>query len=103
MFYPEVLNEVINSFRKLPGIGEKSAERYALAILELSEENIENVQKITSGPEGEYVSGVGKINDRIVTLLDTASPGLKIYSRQLVDYHSISLGSLISHSLENEH
>ena len=42
MFYPEVLNDVINSFKKLPGIGEKSAERYALAILELSDENIEN-------------------------------------------------------------
>lgn len=40
---------------------------------------------------------------KIVTLMDTTSPGLKIYSRQLVDYHSISLGSLILHSLEDEH
>lgn len=47
--YPEVLNDAVASFKKLPGIGEKSAERYALSILELSEEDIntfaENVKK----------------------------------------------------------
>lgn len=42
MLYPEVLNDTIMSFKKLPGIGEKSAERYALATLELSEEDIAN-------------------------------------------------------------
>lgn len=42
MLYPAVLNDSISSFKKLPGIGEKSAERYALAILELSEEDIAN-------------------------------------------------------------
>lgn len=42
MLYPAVLNDSINSFKKLPGIGEKSAERYALAVLELSEEDIAN-------------------------------------------------------------
>ena len=35
MFYPESLNELIESFKKIPGIGEKSAERYALALSEL--------------------------------------------------------------------
>lgn len=42
MLYPEVLNNAIYSFKKLPGIGEKSAERYALSLLELSDEDIEN-------------------------------------------------------------
>lgn len=42
MLYPEVLNNAIQSFKKLPGIGEKSAERYALSLLELSEEDIDN-------------------------------------------------------------
>lgn len=45
MLYPEVLNNTINSFKKLPGIGEKSAERYALSILDLSEEDIDNFAK----------------------------------------------------------
>ena len=37
MLYPECLNELIESFKKIPGIGEKSAERYALALSELDE------------------------------------------------------------------
>lgn len=42
MLYPEVLVNAINSFKKLPGIGEKSAERYALALTEMTEETIED-------------------------------------------------------------
>lgn len=45
MLYPEVLNNAINSFKKLPGIGEKSAERYALSLLDLPEEDIDNFVK----------------------------------------------------------
>lgn len=41
MLYPEVLNNAINSFKKLPGVGEKSAERYALSMLDLSDEDID--------------------------------------------------------------
>lgn len=40
--YPSSLNNVINSFKKLPGVGEKSAERNALALIELSDEDIDN-------------------------------------------------------------
>ena len=39
--YPSILNNVIESFKKLPGVGEKSAERNALALLELSDEDID--------------------------------------------------------------
>lgn len=42
MAYPTVLSDLINYFRKLPGIGEKSAERMALSLLELSNEDVEN-------------------------------------------------------------
>ena len=41
MLYPDSLNNAINSFKRLPGIGEKSAERFALSILDLDEEEIE--------------------------------------------------------------
>ena len=39
--YPDVLADLINCFRKLPGIGEKSAERMALSLLELSTDDVE--------------------------------------------------------------
>lgn len=45
MLYPEVLTRTINSFKKIPGIGEKSAERYALSTLDLSDEDIDNFVK----------------------------------------------------------
>lgn len=40
MKYPKTLNELIECFKKLPGIGEKTAERYALSALDLDEEII---------------------------------------------------------------
>jgi recombination protein RecR len=42
MAYPRVLSDLINSFKKLPGVGEKSAERLALSILDFSEGEVEN-------------------------------------------------------------
>ena len=42
MLYPESLSNAINSFKRLPGIGEKSAERFALSILDLDEDEIES-------------------------------------------------------------
>ena len=41
MTYPSSLSDLINCFKKLPGIGEKSAERMALALLDLTEEQVE--------------------------------------------------------------
>lgn len=47
MLYPDSLNELIESFKKIPGIGEKSAERYALALSELdSDEKEEFINSI---------------------------------------------------------
>ena len=42
MLYPESLSNAINSFKRLPGIGEKSAERLALSILDFSEDEVNN-------------------------------------------------------------
>ncbi len=42
MAYPTALSDLINYFRKLPGIGEKSAERMALSLLDLPGEDVDN-------------------------------------------------------------
>ena len=41
MGYPSTINNLINCFKILPGIGEKTAERLALAILKLDDEMID--------------------------------------------------------------
>ena len=38
--YPEPIQKLMNFFKKLPGIGEKNAERMALAAIELDEEEL---------------------------------------------------------------
>lgn len=39
--YPESISKLINSFRKLPGVGEKTAERYALHALSFEANDME--------------------------------------------------------------
>ena len=43
MIYPEVIENLIQGFKKLPGVGEKSAERYALYTMELSEDDLKSL------------------------------------------------------------
>ena len=45
MKYPLTLQNLIECYKKLPGIGEKTAERYALATLELNEDVIQLFSK----------------------------------------------------------
>lgn len=45
MIYPELLQDLINYYKKLPGIGDKSAERMALATLDLSKTDVEKFSK----------------------------------------------------------
>ncbi|MCI5966816.1 MAG: recombination mediator RecR [Tenericutes bacterium] len=40
MMYPSSLEQLIDSFKYLPGIGEKTAERLAFAIMEMDEERV---------------------------------------------------------------
>ena len=41
MNYPQTIRNLIESYKKLPGVGEKTAERYALATLNLDEDAID--------------------------------------------------------------
>lgn len=45
MNYPDSLNSLIESLKKLPTIGEKSAERLAFAIMDMDEDEIEMFSK----------------------------------------------------------
>lgn len=40
--YPELLETLIEYFKKLPGIGERTAERYALSLIKLNKEDLED-------------------------------------------------------------
>ena len=40
MKYPSIISDLIDCFKKLPGIGEKTAERLALSILDMDDEMI---------------------------------------------------------------
>lgn len=40
MKYPKSINNLIESFKKLPGVGEKTAERYALSFLEMNQDAV---------------------------------------------------------------
>lgn len=42
MNYPTVIQELIECFKKIPGVGEKTAERYVLSLLEMEEETLEH-------------------------------------------------------------
>lgn len=46
MGYPRILEQLISYFRKLPGVGEKSAERYALAAIEFRDEEIKEFSSV---------------------------------------------------------
>ena len=43
MIYPKSLNDSINYLKKLPGIGEKSAERMALSIIDMDEDTVKEL------------------------------------------------------------
>lgn len=45
MIYPKALEELILYFKKLPGIGEKSAERMALSVVNFTKEENENFSR----------------------------------------------------------
>ena len=43
MNYPNSLKNLINSLKILPGVGEKTAERYAFTLLNLEDEKINDI------------------------------------------------------------
>ncbi len=52
MNYPKTIQNLIECFKKMPGVGEKTAERYVLSLLEMDEEVLEkfsnNLKEIKS-------------------------------------------------------
>lgn len=46
MIYPKVLEELINYLKKLPGVGEKTAERLSLALINLNSDDLDNFATI---------------------------------------------------------
>lgn len=52
--YPSSLQQLIDSFKYLPGIGEKTAERLAFAVMDMDEERV-----------GQFSSSLSKVKDTI--------------------------------------
>jgi recombination protein RecR len=64
--YPNVLLTLIENLRKLPGVGAKTAERYAFALLSLSDDEIQIMAKalIESKTKLHFCNVCGNITDK---------------------------------------
>lgn len=69
--YPNVLLTLIENLRKLPGVGAKTAERYAFALLNLSDEEIQIFARslIDSKSKLHYCHTCGNITDKDICLI----------------------------------
>lgn len=45
MIYPECISKIVKSFQKIPGIGEKTAERMAFSLIDFDKETVEELSK----------------------------------------------------------
>lgn len=68
--YPKALTQLIEEFKKLPGVGNKTAERYALHLLSLSQESVRDLStKIIEAKESiHYCENCGNFTQE--TLCD---------------------------------
>jgi recombination protein RecR len=64
--YPNILLTLIENLRKLPGVGAKTAERYAFALLSLSDDEIQIMAKalIESKTKLHFCNVCGNITDK---------------------------------------
>ena len=64
--YPNVLLTLIENLRKLPGVGAKTAERYAFALLNLSDEEIQVMAKALTDSKSklQFCPICGNITDK---------------------------------------
>lgn len=69
--YPNILLTLIENLRKLPGVGAKTAERYAFALLNLSDEEIQIFARslIDSKSKLHYCHTCGNITDKDICLI----------------------------------
>ncbi len=91
MGYPNSLSDLINYFRKLPGIGEKSAERMALSLLELSLDDVESFAEamVDSKKNLRPCSVCGHITDKDVCDICASGHRNKSVICILEDYKSV--------------
>ena len=61
MNYPKTFQQLIDMFKLLPGVGTKTAERYAFSILSLSQEKLEELSKVI-GQKNKAIIGIKDIN-----------------------------------------
>ena len=75
--YPKSLQELIDSFRNLPGVGEKSAERYALNVLDWKDTEVQAfAQALLDVKEKlHYCNGLSKIGKKAMACLREPSLG----------------------------
>lgn len=75
MSYPKTINNLIESFKKFPGIGEKSAERMALSALKFDEDTInffaENLMSIKTKIKNCKICNNLSESDKCDICLDT--------------------------------
>lgn len=63
--YPKKFEDLIQAFRKLPGVGQKTAERYAYTVLDWNEETFEEFQNAINHMKDEihYCKVCGNMTD----------------------------------------
>lgn len=66
MIYPDPLQQLISHYKKLPGIGEKSAERMALSTLSFSDEDVANFSQALINAKTQLVNCkvCGQLSDK---------------------------------------
>ena len=69
MLYPEVLSNAISSFKKLPGIGEKTAERFVYALYEKDMDEVENLAESLVEFKIDEATGKYKVEEVSLKLL----------------------------------
>ena len=91
MIYPSSLANLVNYFRKLPGIGEKSAERFALSLLDLPIEDINSFASsmVDAKQNLRACSVCGHITDKDVCDICSNSMRNKNLICVLEDYKSV--------------
>lgn len=91
MIYPESLQNLINFYKKLPGIGEKSAERMALATIEMKDSEIQKMAKdiINAKEKLHKCSICGHITDEEICSICSSSNRDKNLICVIEDYKSV--------------
>lgn len=91
MGYPRILEELISYLRKLPGVGDKTAERLALSLIEQKQDDLNNLATILKKlPETLHKCNVcGHLSDdKICMICDSETRDKKIIC-VVEDYKSI--------------